>query len=318
MKRDWKIALLLCTVLFAAGCQPKPQTEALPNEPAPGLVAQEVEIKRLQDCIGYNSEEVVAVRINEFYFGPTVAEKEIIIPDYDAAAFADKLGYFTTVVDFDETKVGQGMGYTRYTMTMSDGSTVSFCKNGESFFLSDSADPIQMGKSDSVEYLCSSYKPYEPQLPPNCSIILYDYPDDTRTARTLDSYLNLRSDEVIKFEREEYFASGDGSSYNCQLLILENESAKAAAQAMADTVMLTAECQYEQMGLAQSCRYTFTYEDGSELSFCEDGIIFLSDSEFPSCNEEAVEALCVLERGTDFEIPIPEDAVIVCGIKTKE
>jgi len=326
MKKHWNLVPFFCAILLAAGCQAQPQQEEISIQtvdkqpPIETAVPEEVKAKRLRDYIHYDPKEVVGVCIHEFSFGPSIVEKEITLPDYEASAFADKLGYFNTVVDFDVNKVGQGMGYTRYVLTMSDGSTISFCGDGSSFFTCDSPDPIMMGKDDSIEYICSSYEPYVPQLPPNCSIIYYDYIDDVRTARTLDSYLNLRADEVTQFQCEKYFAGDYLNSYILQVVTLENEDAKAAAKAMADTVMWTTEAQYEQMGLADSCRYTLTYADGTKYSFCEDGIIFLSDSEFPNCNEDGVEAICVLPTGTDFGYTIPEGTVqhfsVENGVKT--
>ncbi len=326
MRKNWNIVLLFCAAVLAVGCQAQPQQEELLKQPVdvdpvPEVVVQEeVEPKRLRDYIEFNSEDVVGVSVSYFSFGPSVVETETILPEYEASAFADKLGYFTTVVDFDVNKVGQGLGYTRYTLTMSDGSTVSFCEDGSSFFTCDSPDPIILGKDDSIEYICTFYEPYEPEIPPSCSITRYDYVDGVRKARTLDSYLNLRADEVVKLEREKYFAGDYLNSYILQIVTLENDDAKAAAKAMADTAMWTVDAQYEQMGLAESCRYTLTYADGGELSFCEDGIIFLSDSEFPNCNENGVEAICVLPQGTDFGYTIPEGTVqhfsVENGVKT--
>lgn len=319
MKKHWYLAMLLSAALLTVGCQAQPQEEPVKQpveEPAPEVVVEEeVEVGRLRDYIQYDSENVVGVSISHFSFGPSVVETETVLPETEASAFADKLGYFTTVVEFDKDKLGQGTDYTRYSLTMNDGTVTSFCEDDGSFFLSDSADPI-MGKDGDKEYLCSFYEPYEPEMPPNCQVIRYDYIDGVRTPRTLDSYLNLRADEVTSFTQEQYYANDSGNGYSLQVLQLDGDDAKAAAQAMADTVMWTVDSMYEQMGLAKSCRYTLSYADGSELSFCEDGSIFFSDSEMPHYDEEGVEPLCVLPRGTDFDFPVPDDASILCGLPT--
>ncbi len=115
----------------------------------------------------------------------------------------------------------------------------------------------------------------------------------------LKDYIALDPAAVVSVDISDFSYYGIIAERCCTLI-------GQTAVDFAETLSVREVVPFEGHGAGQGSganRYTFTFDDGSTLSFCEDSIFFYSDAEVPSLHDENSDVICLLRDREKTDLP---------------